>query len=92
MADYLILAGSVTQMIDYLRREEIDAAIVFGTDAWAAGDTIRSVEILETTEPIVYCIAVTLSSRNQETAIRFSDHLLGEQGQAVLAGFGFGRP
>ncbi|MBI5549994.1 MAG: molybdate ABC transporter substrate-binding protein [Desulfobacterales bacterium] len=92
IGDRLILANSVTQMIDYLRRGEIDAAIVFGTDVRAAAGGLRSTQTLATADTIVYCIAVTADSRVPDTAQGFIAYLLGELGQDILSGFGFERP
>ena len=88
----LILATSVRQVLDYLRRGEIDAGLVYNTDVRVAGEAVRPVETVVTDDPIVYCIAVTASSNRLSSGQQFIDYLLSEKGSAVLSTFGFERP
>ncbi len=88
----LILATSVRQVLDYLRRGEIDAGLVYNTDVRIAGEAVRPVETVVTDDPIVYCIAVTASSNRLSSGQQFIDYLLSEKGSAVLSTFGFERP
>jgi len=92
LRDRLILATSVRQVLDYLRRDEIDAGLVYNTDVRIAGEAVRSIKIVATDDPIVYCIAVTAVSSRPAGGQQFIDYLLSDTGSAVLATFGFERP
>jgi len=92
LRDRLIFAVSVRQVLDYLRRGEIDAGLIYNTDLLIAGDAVRRVDTLTTTDPIVYCIAVTYDSAHSMSAQQFIAYLLSAQGQTVLSRFGFERP
>jgi len=87
----LILATSVRQVLDYLRRGEIDAGLVYRTDVFSAGGDVRSLTAVEKTDPIVYCVAITAMCRHNTAAESFITFLLSDQGQAVLSTFGFER-
>lgn len=78
---------------------DADAAIVYRTDAIAAGERVRTIDLPERAEVSArYPIAVVVeSSRGVDgdtmgTADAFVDHVLGEPGRAVLARYGFGVP
>ena len=47
---------------------------------------------MATTKPVVYPAAVVAASPNQALAQRFVDFLVSPPAQAVLAGYGFGKP
>ena len=53
IATRLILADSVRQVLDYLRRGEIDAGLVYNTDIHIAGKTVRPIAKLSTKEPLL---------------------------------------
>lgn len=72
---------------------DAEAAIVYVTDAAAAGSAVTTVDIPETYNVVAnYPIAVMGSSANADTAQAFIDYVLGENGQAVLAEAGFLAP
>lgn len=69
---------------------EADAAIVYVTDARAAGEAVESVTIPNPRNVIArYQIAVMKQSRNQEAAEAFVDYVLSDQGQLRLRWHGF---
>lgn len=88
----LILATSVRQVLDYLRRDEIDAGLVYNTDVRIAGKTVRPIKAVATDDPIVYCIATTTASSRPASGQRFIDYLLSDKGSMELTTFGFERP
>ena len=45
-----------------------------------------------TETPVRYPAAAVAASRNADAARQFVEHLLAAPSQAVLAGYGFGRP
>jgi molybdate transport system substrate-binding protein len=72
---------------------EADAGIVYVTDVNAAGARVSGVAIAEQQQVIArYPIAVVLDSRNPRLARAFVDFLLSDDGQRLLAEFGFSRP
>lgn len=97
-----IFAANVRQALDYVSRGEVDAGIVYSTDAArpkspiaAASEKKAKVAIIATLtghKPISYPIATTTASANLEAAQRFVDYVLSQEGQAVLKKYGFGSP
>ena len=87
----LVLAENVRQALDYVARGEVDAGFVYATDA-----AIRRGQVVEAFRPpedtyraVVYPVAVVAGSRHQPLAQAFIELLVGPEGQAVLARFGF---
>lgn len=72
---------------------EADAGIVYVTDVRSAGTRVTGVDIPEQHQVIArYPIAVVKQSKNPGLAKTFVDHLLSEEGQRLLAEFGFSKP
>lgn len=72
---------------------DAEAAIVYVTDAKAAGSTVEPVDIPEAQNVVAsYPIAVIKASQNSLAAQAFEDYVLGAQGQAVLQDAGFLAP
>jgi len=85
----LVFGNSVRQVLDYLRRGEVDAGLIYATDAHSAGNRIGPAKEVVTQTPVVYCLAITVSSSRKNAAREFVDYILRPEGQKVLAGFGF---
>lgn len=90
----LIYAENVRQVLDYVARGEVDAGVVYATDA-----AIRSKEVRVVTEapekthkPVVYPIAVIKESKNSATAKAFIEEVRSAQGTAILKKYGFSIP
>jgi molybdate transport system substrate-binding protein len=88
----LILAEDVRQVLDYVARGEVEAGVVYRTDAQVAGSSVRVVAVApeNSHEPILYPIAVVRESRNGQAAREFVELVTGAEGQAVLRRYGFG--
>jgi molybdate transport system substrate-binding protein len=72
---------------------EVDAALVYRTDAKAAAADVDAVEFPESAGAINdYPIVVLSKAPNQEAAQAFVDYVRGAQGQAVLTQAGFQAP
>jgi molybdate transport system substrate-binding protein len=72
---------------------EADAAIVYTSDVAAVGDQVRSVTIPADVNVVAtYPIAVVSGSASPDQAKAFLDYVVGSQGQATLATYGFGPP
>ena len=70
---------------------DADAGFVYVTDAAAAGDDVRAVEL--PAQPLVeYPIAVLTESENAEAAEAFVELVLSEEGRRALQEAGFGVP
>jgi len=69
---------------------DADAAIVYATDAEAAGDAVASVTIPAAQNVVAtYPIAVLTASGNKSTAQAFVDYVMSQAGQDTLRSFGF---
>jgi len=72
---------------------EVDAGIVYRTDALEAGDAVESIDIPEADAAAnAYPIVRLDDAPNAVTADAFIAFVLGERGQQVLAEAGFGAP
>ncbi|HEY2865758.1 MAG TPA: molybdate ABC transporter substrate-binding protein [Pyrinomonadaceae bacterium] len=87
----LIFAEDVRQVLNYVERAEVDAGIVYKTDAMVAGDKVRVIATAppESHGPILYPIAVVKDSANKQAAKMFIDILTGPEGQTILSKYGF---
>jgi len=72
---------------------EADAGIVYVTDVRSAGAKVTGVDIPEQHQVIArYPIAVVKETKNRRLAKAYVDYLLSDDGQKMLAEFGFSRP
>ena len=74
----LISAQDVRQVLEYVSRGEVDAGIVYTTDAKIAGAKIRiaATATADSHQPILYPIAIIKDSANKELATEFIETLL----------------
>lgn len=92
LAPKYIMGESVRQTLDYVSRGEVEAGIVYGTDAKQAGDKVRVAAVLSGHEPVLYPIAVIKDSKAPKEAKSFVDFVSSPEGQEILAKFGFSKP
>jgi len=87
----LIFAEDVRQVLDYVVRDEVDAGVVYSSDAFSAGDKVKVAARAadDSHEPILYPIAVVKDSKQQAAARKFIDLVLSSDGQAILIKHGF---
>jgi molybdate transport system substrate-binding protein len=79
--------GIVTKVVE----GEADAGLVYVTDVLGAGDAATGVEIPDDINVIAsYPIAPVTDSPNPEAAAAFTEYVLSDDAQAILAEFGFG--
>ena len=72
---------------------EADAGIVYVTDVLSAGARVTGVDIPEQQQVVArYPIAVVRGAKNPPLARAFLEYLQSDEGQQLLAGFGFSRP
>lgn len=86
-----IMAENVRQVLDYVSRGEVDAGLVYSSDAAIAGDKIRIVTQAPagTHQEIIYPVAVIKDSKNNDASRKFIDLLLSDTGKKIMAKYGF---
>ena len=92
--DKLIFTENVRQVLDYVVRGEVDAGIVYATDAMTR---VKEVKIAasapeESHTPVVYPIAVVRATKNEASARAFMALVLSPAGQRILQKYGFRKP
>lgn len=87
------LEEDVTAVTTKVSLGEVDAALVYLTDARAAGEAVETIEV-PGAEKIVnrYSIAVVEATPNPDAAEAFIDWVLSARGREVLSAAGFGTP
>jgi len=90
----LVLAEDVRQVLDYVVRAEVDAGVVYKTDAMVGGDKVKVVATAppDSYDPILYPIAVVKDTADKQAARQFIDVLTGPDGHAILSKYGFSTP
>lgn len=88
----LVFSQNVRQALDYVARGEVDAGLVYATDAAIMKDKVRVAAEVSTTTPIRYPVALVKDSRNRALAESFSKFLGSDAAQGVFARYGFSRP
>lgn len=92
-ADRISRGQDVGATLAAVTEGDADAAIVYLTDATAAGDSVTPVRIPTVDNAVArYPIAVVAATKDAETAGAFMQYVLGPRGQGVLADAGFGAP
>jgi molybdate transport system substrate-binding protein len=93
LKDKLQTAANVRQVLDYVEQGEVNAGIVYRTDALSSNGKVRIVAVADesTHKPIEYPAAVVKASKEHEEADRFLEFLSSSQGQDVLVRLGFAR-
>ena len=82
---------SVTDVLGKVISGEADAGLVYVTDVKAAGDKVHGIAIPQSyIVPTTYPIATLKTGSG--LAREFTDYVTGPEGQAILAGAGFGKP
>lgn len=87
----LVYAEHVRQVLDYVARQEVDAGLLYATDAFDRQDAVRVVTtaISGSHTPIVYPIAIVRASTKSDVAQKFIHHVLSSDGQRILRKHGF---
>jgi molybdate transport system substrate-binding protein len=92
--DRLVYGANVRQVLDYVARAEVEAGIVYSTDALEAAKEVRVVATArdEDHKPIEYPAIVIKGAAHANAAEKFLKYLAGKEGQATLAKYGFALP
>jgi molybdate transport system substrate-binding protein len=90
----LILTENVRQALVYVIRGEVQAAVVYATDARSAGGDVRVVATAPqgSHRPVTYPIAAVKGSRRGGLAKAFVDLALSDEGRRILEAQGFRLP
>jgi len=86
----MVFAENVRQVLDYTARGEVDAGMVFFTDAIGVpGIRVTASAPHKSHTPAVYYAAVVAGARNNERARAFIEVLLSPEGREVMKSRGF---
>jgi molybdate transport system substrate-binding protein len=90
----IIYGANVRQVLSYVERGEVDAGIVYATDAQEAGAQVKVIATADPAdhEPIVYPAAILSGSDHKAEAQKFLDFLASKKGQEILTARGFSLP
>ena len=88
----LLFGANVRQVLEYVRRGEVEAGFVYATDVAGAKGLVTAVELATPAAAASYPAAVVASSKKRESAKSFVAFLAGRPAQAALARYGFGLP
>ena len=91
LKDRLIYTENVRQVLDYVARGEVDAGIVYATDAIARAKEIKVVATAPESShrPVVYPIAVVKGTKKEANARSFLSLVLSPEGEKILHQYGF---
>jgi molybdate transport system substrate-binding protein len=91
VAAKLVYGSSVRQVLDYVQRNEVDAGIVYATDAKQAGDAVKTIAIAaeNSHEPIEYPGVTITASPHVAAAEKFLKFLSTPPAQSVFTSAGF---
>jgi molybdate transport system substrate-binding protein len=89
--DKLIYAEHVRQVLDYVARGEVDAGIVYSTDAAINANEVKIIVAApgKSHKPIVYPLAIVKGTKNETDAKAFISLVLSQRGQEILQKYGF---
>lgn len=87
----IVLAENVRQVLDYVVRNEVDAGIVYETDAKTVPSDviIAAVAPADSHAPVIYPAAVIVGCKNKEASGKFLSMLGSEKGMEILTKYGF---
>ncbi len=91
LRDKLIFAGNVRQVLDYVARGEVDAGMVYASDAGTRPDEVKiAAEVpAESHRPVLYTAAVVRGTGNKALAGEFIEMVTSGKGQKILSDYGF---
>lgn len=90
LASKIVPGNSVRQVLEYVSRGEVDAGIVYATDARIAEKTVRVAAILSGHTPVTYPLA--LIKPETRAARDFAAFVTSPEGRGVLQKYGFSNP
>jgi molybdate transport system substrate-binding protein len=87
----IVYGANVRQVLAYVEMGEVDAGIVYATDAKESGDKVKVVKTAEssTHDPIIYPAVILKASKKADSASQFLDFFASEKARAILTAKGF---
>jgi molybdate transport system substrate-binding protein len=87
----LVLAENVRQVLDYVARGEVDAGVVYSTDAMVKQQEVKIIMTAPDAshKPIIYPIAVVKGTKNEKAAKGFISLVTSDEGRKILSKYGF---
>jgi molybdate transport system substrate-binding protein len=90
LQDKFIFAKDVRQVLSYVESGNVDAGIVYATDAKSSSKvTVATTAPAESHKPIVYPVAVLKDSKNPEPSQAFLEFLASEAALKIFEQYGF---
>ncbi|MGO9591007.1 MAG: molybdate ABC transporter substrate-binding protein [Candidatus Acidiferrales bacterium] len=85
-----VLAKDVRQVLTYVETGDVDAGIVYTTDALSSSKVrIVAKAPANSHKPVIYPVAVIKTTKNPAAAKAFEDFLSSSQGRAIFEKYGF---
>ena len=91
VAGKLIFGSSVRQVLDYLRRGEVDCGLVYATDVIKAKEQVRVVAEVQGSR-VLYPAGLVKASHDPEAAALFLEYLGTDGARAIIKEHGFSLP
>jgi molybdate transport system substrate-binding protein len=90
----LVYGSNVRQVLDYIVRGEVSAAIVYATDARQAGDQVKVIATADAKshDAVRYPAILVKASKAKDAGRKFLEFLAGDKAQAILKSRGFASP
>lgn len=88
----VVFGGHVAAVLQYARRGEVAAAVVYATDVAGVADVVVLDRAKGSWSPRVETVAAAVKGGNTRGAQAFLELVASDQGRAVLAAHGFGPP
>lgn len=90
--DKLIFAENVRQVLDYVARGEVDAGVIYLSDAQFKATDVKVVAVAPSAshKPVIYPIAVIKGTKVPDLSKEFIAVVTSEEGQAIFRKYGFG--
>jgi molybdate transport system substrate-binding protein len=86
----LVLGADVRQVLTYVETGNVDAGVVYSTDALTSGQVkVVALAPADINARVVYPVAVIQSSNNQDAAKAYEEYLFGQQARFVFEKYGF---
>ena len=86
----IIRTQNVRQSLDYVARNEVDAGLVYATDAALMADKVSVQLTVPTPTQVLYPVAMTAEGTQNTASALFIDFLFSEASQDVFSRYGFG--
>jgi molybdate transport system substrate-binding protein len=87
-----IFGETVRQVLDYVRRGEVDLGFVYSTDVVIAQGKVKKILVVKGHQPIIYPMALVASTTKPDLARRYLEFVLSPAAQEIFSKFGFGKP